>query len=64
VLLNETATGQIDLLWLKGLEAEQRDLFISSLPSTPDNISFNRSDMLWVVMLGLRTSLDAIAARL
>ena len=61
VLVNETATGRIHRLWLRGEKAGQRDLFVSSLPGTPDNISFNGSDTFWVALPGLRASLDANA---
>jgi sugar lactone lactonase YvrE len=61
VLVNDTATGRIHRLWLKGEKAGQRDLFLANLPGTPDNISFNGSDTFWIAMPGLRASLDASA---
>lgn len=61
VLVNETGTGRIHRLWLQGDKAGQQDIFASSLPGTPDNLSFNGSDTFWVAMPGLRAGLDAAA---
>lgn len=61
VLINETATGRIHRLWLKGDKAGQRDLFAAELPGTPDNITFNGRDTFWVAMPSLRASLDSQA---
>lgn len=61
VLIDETATGRIHRLWLKGEKAGQRDLFASGLPGTPDNISFNGRDIFWVAMPSQRAALDSQA---
>ena len=61
VLIDETATGRIHRLWLKGEKAGQRDLFASGLPGTPDNISFNGRDTFWVAMPSQRAALDSQA---
>ncbi|NND68816.1 MAG: SMP-30/gluconolactonase/LRE family protein [Halioglobus sp.] len=61
VLVNETHTGRITRLWLKGEKAGQRDLFKSQLPGTPDNLSFNGRDTFWVANPGLRAGVDALA---
>ena len=61
VLINETGTGLIHRLWLKGEQAGERDLFHRGLPGTPDNITFNGSDRFWVAMPSLRASLDFMA---
>lgn len=61
VLINETGTGRIHRLWLKGGKAGERDLFASNLPGTPDNITFNGSDTFWVAMPSLRETLDSQA---
>ena len=61
VLVNETGTGLIHRLWLKGDRAGERDLFHEGLPGTPDNITFNGRDRFWVAMPSLRASLDLMA---
>lgn len=62
VLVNETGTGRIHRLWLRGSNAGQRDLFASELPGMPDNISFNGHDTFWVGMPGPRADVDAMAS--
>ncbi|MFB3063555.1 MAG: SMP-30/gluconolactonase/LRE family protein, partial [Gammaproteobacteria bacterium] len=44
VLVNETLMATIHRLWLKGPLAGTRDVFVSSLPGYPDNLSFNGED--------------------
>ena len=44
VLVNETVTGRVHRLWLKGDRRGERDIFIDGLPAMVDNISFNGSD--------------------
>lgn len=61
VLVNETGTGLIHRLWLKGDKAGERDLFHQGLPGTPDNITYNGKDRFWVAMPSLRASLDFMA---
>jgi sugar lactone lactonase YvrE len=61
VLVNETGTGQIHRLWLKGDRQGQRDLFHAGLPGTPDNITFNGRDTFWVAMPSLRERLDVLS---
>jgi len=61
VLVNETHSGRITRLWLKGEKAGQSDLFKSQLPGTPDNLSFNGRDTFWVANPGLRGGVDAFA---
>lgn len=63
VLVNETGTGQIQRLWLKGERAGQRGLFHAGLPGAPDNITFNGSDRFWVSMPSLRGGVDALAGK-
>ena len=41
VLINETLMAKTHRLWLKGPLAGTRDVFVSSLPGYPDNLSFN-----------------------
>ena len=61
VLVNETGTGRIHRLWLKGEKAGARDLFHKGLPGTPDNITYNGKDRFWVAMPSLRATLDFMA---
>ena len=61
VLVNETHTGRITRLWLKGEKTGQSDVFKSGLPITPDNLSFNGGDTFWVAGPGLRSGIDAFA---
>ena len=61
VLVNETATGRVHRLWLKGDRRGERDIFIDGLPAMADNISFNGSDTFWVASPNLREALDALA---
>ena len=63
VLVNETHTGRITRLWLKGDRAGQSDLFKTGLPGTPDNLSFNGRDTFWVANPGLRAGVDAFAGQ-
>ena len=50
VLVNETLMAKIHRLWLKGPLAGTRDVFVSSLPGYPDNLSFNGEDLFWVAL--------------
>ncbi len=50
VLVNETLMAKTHRLWLKGPLAGTRDVFVSSLPGYPDNLSFNGEDMFWVAI--------------
>jgi sugar lactone lactonase YvrE len=55
VLVNETGTGRIHRLWLKGPQRGERDLFFDGLPGNPDNLSFNGVDTFWVALPALRS---------
>lgn len=62
VLVNETGSGRIHRLWLKGDKKGERDLFAQGLPGNPDNLSFNGSDTFWVAMPAVRGSaVEALA---
>ena len=61
VLVNETVTGRVHRLWLKGDRRGERDIFIDGLPAMVDNISFNGSDTFWVASPNPREALDALA---
>lgn len=61
VLVNETGTGLIHRLWLRGDRAGQRELFHAGLPGTPDNVTFNGRDTFWVAMPSLRAGVDRLA---
>ena len=61
VLINETVTGRVHRLWLKGDRRGERDIFIDGLPAMVDNISFNGSDTFWVASPNPREALDALA---
>ncbi len=61
VLVNETITGRIHRVSLKGRQFGKHDVFKSELPGTPDNISFNGRDTFWVAMPSLRAPIDASA---
>jgi sugar lactone lactonase YvrE len=50
VLVNETLKAKIHRLWLKGPLTGTRDVFVSSLPGYPDNLSYNGEDMFWVAL--------------
>jgi len=63
VLVNETGRGRINRLWLKGKKTGQKELFISSLPGTPDNLSFNGRDTFWVALPALRVGVDRMAGQ-
>ena len=54
VLVNETGTGRIHRLWLKGEEKGQRDIFYDGLAGNPDNLSFNGVDTFWVALPAVR----------
>lgn len=56
VLINETGTGRIHRLWLKGEKAGSNDLFYDGLPGGPDNISFNGTDLFWVATPMIRSA--------
>ena len=62
VLVNETGTGKIHRLWLKGDKAGQQDVFYDGLPAGPDNLSFNGIDTFWVALPVLRQAItDGLA---
>jgi sugar lactone lactonase YvrE len=61
VLVNETVTGRVHRLWLKGDRRGEKDIFIDGLPAMVDNISFNGSDTFWVASPNPREALDALA---
>ncbi len=61
VLVNETGSGIVHQLWLKGPKAGQRGIFYQGLPGTPDNITFNGSDTFWIAQPSLREALDVNA---
>ncbi len=63
VLVNETGAGRIDRLWLSGAQAGRQEPFVSGLPGTPDNLSFNGRDTFWVAMPSLRAGVDALAGQ-
>ena len=64
VLLNETGTGRVHRLWLKGPSSGQSDIFYEGLPGTPDNITFNGTDTFWIAQPSLRAALDVNAGNL
>ena len=61
VLVNETVTGRVHRLWLKGERAGDSEIFIDQLPAMVDNISFNGEDTFWVASPNPRDALDAFA---
>ena len=61
VLVNETVTGRVHRLWLKGERAGSSDIFIDQIPAMVDNISFNGRDTFWVASPNPRDALDALA---
>ena len=61
VLVNETVTGRVHRLWLKGERTGSREIFIDQLPAMIDNISFNGEDTFWVASPNPRAALDAFA---
>ena len=56
LLISETGKARIHKLHLSGVSKGQADIFTSSLPAMPDNISFNGIDVFWVGMVDLRDS--------
>lgn len=61
VLINETVTGLVHRLWLKGEKAGSSEIFIDQIPAMVDNISFNGRDTFWVASPNPRDVLDALA---
>ncbi len=61
VLVNETGSGRIHRLWLKGEKAGQSDIFVEGLPGMPDNVTFNGNDTFWLAMPSLRTQAEKMA---
>ena len=61
VLVNETVTGRVHRLWLKGERAGESEIFIDEIPAMVDNISFNGEDTFWVASPNPRDALDAFA---
>ncbi len=61
VLVNETVTGRVHRLWLKGEKEGSSEIFIDELPVMVDNISFNGKDTFWVASPNPRDALDAFA---
>ena len=61
VLVNETVTGRVHRLWLKGGMAGESEIFIDEIPAMVDNISFNGEDTFWVASPNPRDALDAFA---
>ncbi|MBT8141321.1 MAG: SMP-30/gluconolactonase/LRE family protein [Gammaproteobacteria bacterium] len=62
VLVNETGTGRIHRLWLKGNKKGTKDQFHPGLAGNPDNISFNGKDTFWVALPAVRMKInDAMA---
>ena len=61
VLVNETVTGRVHRLWLKGERAGESEIFIDQIPAMVDNISFNGEDTFWVASPNPRDALDAFA---
>ena len=61
VLVNETVTGRVYRLWLKGERAGDSEIFIDQIPAMVDNISFNGEDTFWVASPNPRDALDAFA---
>ena len=61
VLVNETGMGRVHRLWISGVKAGQRDIFVDELPGTPDNIRFDGVDTFWIAMPSLRASIDLLA---
>ena len=59
--MNETVTGRVHRLWLKGERAGDSEIFIDQLPAMVDNISFNGEDTFWVASPNPRDALDAFA---
>lgn len=64
VLVNETGTGRIHRLWLKGENAGAQDVFVEALPGNPDNLSFNGKDTFWVAMPSRKDpKMDGLASK-
>jgi sugar lactone lactonase YvrE len=62
VLVAETASYQIQKLWLEGPLAGTAEPFITNLPGFPDNINMTERGTVWVALPSPRISaLDAIA---
>ena len=62
VLVNETGTGVIHRLWLKGEKTGLTDIFFNGLPGNPDNITFNEKNTFWLGLAGIRTPvLDSLS---
>ena len=61
VLVNETVTGRVHRLWLKGERAGDSEIFIDQIPAMVDNISFNGEGTFWVASPNPRDALDAFA---
>ena len=61
VLVNETVTGRVHRLWLKGEEPGSHDIFVDQIPAMVDNISFNGTDTFWVASPNPRHTLEALA---
>jgi len=56
VLVNETTTGRIKRLWLKGENVGEEDLFFDGMPGGGDNISYNGDGLFWVAIPALRSA--------
>lgn len=61
VLVNETGTGRVHRLWLKGDKSGQSDIFVEGLPGMPDNVTFNGEDTFWLAMPSLRGQAEQMA---
>ena len=61
VLVNETVTGRVHRLWLKGERAGSSEIFIDQIPAMVDNISFDGEDTFWVASPNPRDALDSFA---
>lgn len=62
VLVNETTTGRIKRLWLKGDKVGTVDLFFDGMPGGGDNISYNGDGLFWIAIPALRSAeLEAMA---
>jgi sugar lactone lactonase YvrE len=64
VLVNETVAAQITRLWLAGLQAGTRDVFLDGLPGYPDNLSHNGQGLFWLALAApCVDALDRLAGR-
>jgi sugar lactone lactonase YvrE len=62
VLVNETLAARITRYWLRGPKAGQSDIFASTLPGYPDNLTYNGLGVFWVALPSPRNpALEALA---